>query len=145
MKARSLAKDDFEGWLVLYHCYAEHYKVELTKQIIETTWGWLNDPAYPVEGIVADGEAGLVGLAHFRPMPSPLRGAEIGFLDDLVVLPGSRGSGAAEVLMAELEAIAAKREWKTIRWITRDDNYRARGFYDRIAEKTSWTVYEMTP
>jgi hypothetical protein len=31
-----------------------------------------------------------------------------------------------------------------IRWITREDNYRARAVYDRIATKTNWTTYDLT-
>ena len=30
------------------------------------------------------------------------------------------------------------------RWITADDNYRARTLYDRVAKKTAWNTYEIT-
>ena len=33
----------------------------------------------------------IVGFAHYRRMPSPLRGQDIGFLDDLFVDPKHRG------------------------------------------------------
>ena len=36
-----------------------------------------------------------------------------------------------------------KRGWGLIRWITRDNNHRARSVYDRVAEKTDWNVYEL--
>jgi len=42
-----------------------------------------------------------------------------------------------------LKAIGKKQEWAKIRWITRDDNYRARALYDKIATKTNWAMYEM--
>ena len=145
MKVRPLAADDYDAWLKLYRCYAEHYRVELTEGGLATTWGWLHDPAHPVEGIVAGDGGALVGLAHFRAMPSPLRGREVGFLDDLVVLPEARGGGAAGALIAELDAIAAARGWPAIRWITRDNNYRARALYDKVSTKTDWTMYELTP
>jgi hypothetical protein len=32
-----------------------------------------------------------------------------------------------------------------MRWITADDNYRARTLYDRIGKKALWNLYEMTP
>jgi ribosomal protein S18 acetylase RimI-like enzyme len=85
----------------------------------------------------------LIGLAHYRAMPSPLRGAYLGFLDDLVVRPQDRGSDAAKLLLDALKAIGKKQEWAKIRWITRDDNYRARALYDKIATKTNWAMYEM--
>jgi hypothetical protein len=30
-----------------------------------------------------------------------------------------------------------------IRWTTADDNYRARGVYDRLATRTTWITYDM--
>lgn len=145
MNIRPLHENDHHAWLALYQCYADHYRVELTEAGIATTWSWLTDPAHPVEGMLAELNENPVGLAHFRAMPSPLRGQEIGFLDDLVVLPEFRGSGAADALLAELDSIASARGWATVRWITREDNHRARSLYDKVASKTDWALYEMTP
>jgi hypothetical protein len=39
--------------------------------------------------------------------------------------------------------IAKERGWGKIRWITADDNYRARTLYDRVAVKTAWNTYEV--
>ena len=75
---------------------------------------------------------------------SPLRGAEVGFLDDLFVDPEQRGSGAAEALLRSVDDIAAERGWPVVRWITRDNNYRARGLYDRLSHRSDWITYEMT-
>ena len=77
-------------------------------------------------------------------MLSPLRGTEIGFLDDLFVGPRARGSGVAEALLRELDRVAGQRGWGVVRWITRDGNYRARGLYDRLVERSDWITYEMT-
>ena len=143
MITRPLAEKDYEQWLELYRGYAEHYKVALTEEGIAKTWGWLMDEAHPLTGIVAEEGSNLAGLAHFRAMPSPLRGAEIGFLDDLFVDPKLRGKRVGAVLLEEVRAIGKKNGWAFIRWITRDDNYRARTLYDRHAQKTDWNMYEM--
>ncbi|MYJ72283.1 MAG: GNAT family N-acetyltransferase, partial [Rhodospirillaceae bacterium] len=111
----------------------------------ETVWGWIHDPGHVVEALVAERGGALVGLAHYRAMPSPLRGIEIGFLDDLFVDPAARGAKVGEALLARLNEISAERGWNKIRWITGDDNYRARTLYDRVAVKTAWNLYEMTP
>ena len=96
------------------------------------------------EGILAVTDAGeIVGLAHFRAMPSPLRGADIGFLDDLLVDPAARGSGAAEALLKQVDRIAGDRGWDVVRWITREEII-ARGLYDRLALRSDWVTYEMT-
>lgn len=134
---------DRAAWRRLYDGYAEFYEREMTDAIAETVWGWINDPGHEVEGAVASVDGKLVGLAHYRRMPSPLRGADVGFLDDLFVDPESRGSGVAEALFEHLSTVAAERGWGVVRWITADDNYRARALYDRLARKTMWNLYEM--
>ena len=93
-------------------------------------------------GLVAEQSGQLVGIAHFRGMPSPLRGQMIGFLDDLFVMPESRSAGAAALIKA-VQATAKGEGWGVVRWITRENNYRARGLYDKLAEKTDWVLYEM--
>ena len=108
-------------------------------------WAWIHDPAHVIEAFLARDEAGTpVGLAHFRPMPRPLAGAEIGFLDDLFVDPAYRGGKVARLLLDAVAAEAARRGWAKVRWLTADDNYRARSLYDRLATRTMWITYEMS-
>lgn len=68
-----------------------------------------------------------------------------GFLDDLFVDPSARGEGSVEALLAALRTIGVERGWTVIRWITADDNYRARAKYDQQARRTPWITYDMTP
>ena len=72
-----------------------------------------------------------------------MRKATNGFLDDLFVDPPARGSGAAHALIEAVEAVARARGWLTVRWITADDNYRARGLYDKLATRTMWVTYDL--
>jgi GNAT superfamily N-acetyltransferase len=133
------------AWRELYAGYAAFYGRELTDANARTVWGWLMDPAHELEGALALLDGQPVGLAHWRRMPSPLRGADIGFLDDLFVAPAARGQDIGGRLIAHLAAVARGRGWAVVRWITADDNYRARALYDRLARKTSWNLYELTP
>ena len=142
---RYVETDDRPGWEQLYRGYADFYNVDTDDRKLSTLFGWLFDPAHVCEGLVAEAASGeLVGLAHFRAMPSPLRGAEIGFLDDLFVAPDQRGTGAAEALLRAVDTAAEARGWDVVRWITRDTNYRARGIYDRLSTRSDWVTYEMT-
>jgi ribosomal protein S18 acetylase RimI-like enzyme len=137
---------DKAGWRLLYNGYAAFYKVPMTDEIADTVWGWIHDPNHEVEALVAKEANGrLVGLAHFRAMARPLAGTMGAFLDDLFVAPEARGSGVADSLLARLTAIARERKWQVIRWITAENNYRGRSFYDRIATKTHWLTYEIRP
>ena len=121
--------------------YARHHDSD---RIADTVWGWIHDSKHEVNALVAKTPDGrLVGLAHYRQMARPLAGAVGGFLDDLFVAPDLRGGGVAEALMARLTEIARERKWQVIRWITAENNYRGRAFYDRIATKTPWLTYEI--
>lgn len=55
----------------------------------------------------------------------------------------ARRAGVGEALLARLGEIAAERGWRCVRWITAEDNCRARTLYDRVAAKTGWNMYEM--
>ena len=145
MQVRPLSNEDRLPWEALYRGYAAFYKVDTDATKLQTLFDWLLDPSHVCEGVVALAEdGGLAGLAHFRAMPSPLRGAEAGFLDDLFVDPAQRCNGAGAALLHHLDGIAAARGWPVTRWITQDNNYRARGLYDSLSTRTGWITNEMT-
>lgn len=142
-RIRKPESTDRQTWGALYAGYAAFYRVEQTEAMRERVWGWLMDPAHPVEGLVAEGAGGLVGLAHFRPYARPLSASTGGFLDDLFVAPQARGSGAAQALIEAVAAEGRARGWTLLRWITAEDNARARTVYDRMAEATPWVTYDL--
>lgn len=145
-RVRPVAADDHERWRALYAEYAASYRAAQTDEQAERTWGWLLDPAHEVEGlVVVDGSGRAAGLAHVRPFARPLTATVGGFLDDLHVEPAARGTGAVDALLQALQDLAAERGWSVVRWITADDNYRARGKYDQVAVRTSWITYDMPP
>ena len=146
MKKISIVRPDEAlrpAWRGLYDGYATFYERQMTEQIADTVWGWLLDPDHELEGALALLDGAAVGLAHYRRMPSPLRGADIGFLDDLFVAPAARGHDVGRALFAHLETAAREKGWGVVRWMTADDNYRARGLYDTLSKKTAWNLYEM--
>lgn len=134
---------DKPAWENLYKGYAEFYGVTQTPQMRDRVWGWITDPAHDVKCFVAEAEGALIGLTHFRPFFSPLSANVKGFLDDLFVDPATRGSGAAQLLIDAVSAHGRAHGWAVIRWITADDNYRARGVYDRVATRTGWITYDI--
>ena len=140
---RSIKLTDKEEWQKLYQDYAEFYKVEMTQTILNTVLGWLLDEQHELKGLVCELEEKIVAFAHYRRMPSPLRGKDIGFLDDLFVDPKYRGQKIGEKLINKMKEISKYKGWNLVRWITRDDNVRAKSLYDRVSEKTNWDVYEL--
>jgi len=139
-----VTEQDKAQWRVLFNGYADFYSVPMDDATAERVWAWLLDPGHVLEGLVARDEGGaIVGLAHVRACPRPLGGCDIGFLDDLYVLPEARGSGAADALFAALRALAAERGWPALRWITQHFNERGRAFYDRYTSGPSdFIVYQ---
>jgi len=143
MQIRRPRASDRAQWGELYAGYAAFYGVEQTDEMRERVWGWIHDPAHEVEALVAEADGRLVGMAHFRPFARPLSASTGGFLDDLFVAPESRGSGAAPALIDALAAEGRARGWSVVRWITADDNARARALYDKMAAATRWVTYDM--
>lgn len=143
MIVRPVAAADKPEWAQLYAGYAAFYKVDQSAAMRETVWGWLMDPAHGTEGLIAERNGACIGLAHFRAFARPLSASVGGFLDDLFVDPAARGSGAAEALLKAVENLGRNRGWTVIRWITAEDNYRARGLYDRVADRTKWVTYDI--
>ena len=140
---RNIEIKDKEEWKKLYQGYADFYKVEITEEIINTVWHWLHDLKHELNGLVYEIDNHIVAIAHYRQMPSPLRGKNIGFLDDLFVHPDFRGRKIGEDIINKLNEISKERGWGLIRWITRNNNHSAKSLYDRIAKKSTWDVYEL--
>ena len=140
---RKIQPADKKQWVNLYKSYANFYKVEMNDKILQIVWNWLHDKNHEVEGLVYEIDGNIVGLAHYRRMPRPLIGQDIGFLDDLFIDPDHRGKRIGEKIFNELKSISKSKKWNLIRWITQDDNLRAKTLYDRVAEKTSWELYEL--
>jgi len=139
-----LQPDDRDAWQRLYHGYAEFYKVPMNDRILDAVWAWIFDPDEPFYALVARSAEGRpIGFMHFRAMASPLRGRKAGFLDDLFVEPACRGSGVTDELFAALASYAREQGWPFVRWITAENNYRGRGAYDRISNKTHWLTYQL--
>jgi len=140
----NLSARDRAQWESLYHGYAEFYQVPMNDEILDTVWGWIQDESHAFFGLLAKDETGnALGLMHCREMASPLRGAFVGFLDDLFVTPDARGLGVVDALYESLRELAGQRGWPHVRWITAEDNHRARAVYDRLSTKTHWVTYQM--
>lgn len=140
----ALEDRDRASWEALYRAYAEYYGQPMPAATLDTVWRWLTAADGPLKGLVArDAHGDAVALLHYRAMPSPLRGATVGFVDDLFVSPPQRGRGVAEALFAAVRAEAERANWPFVRWITRAHNQRARAVYRRIASETDWVTCQM--
>ncbi len=143
IETRDCNLDDRQAWRLLYDVYAEFYKTQMNDEIADTVWNWLHDPAQDLNCILAIHKGDIIGLAHYRRMLRPLKGCYIGYLDDLFVSPKTRGLNVGGAIFSALDEISQKNGWQIMRWLTADDNYRARSLYDKHAQKSHFNLYEM--
>ena len=140
---RFLEQKDNEKWVKLYKDYANFYKVPMNTVILDTLWNWLQDKNHDVKGICFELDDKIVGIAHYRTMPRPIKGQYIGFLDDLFVEPEFRGQQIAQKLISYLKSLSKANNWNGIRWITHSSNENAKKLYDKIGNNTGFELYEL--
>jgi ribosomal protein S18 acetylase RimI-like enzyme len=140
---RKIELKDKENWVKLYNGYADFYKVPMNKGILDTLWGWIQDETHDVKGICFELEGKIVGIAHYRTMPRPIKGQYIGFLDDLFVESEFRGQKIAQKLINHLKSLSKSNNWDGIRWITHSSNENAKNLYNKIANNTGFELYEL--
>ena len=136
-----LEKRHFLEWKKLYGEYARFYKTELSEESARTVWEWIC--AKKLRGIGGEDETGaLRAIAHWELILRPLQARPLAYLHDLYVPEKSRGRGAGGELVRAAGKAAKAEGCATLRWATAADNGTAMRLYDRIAEKTSWIIYE---
>ena len=140
---RKLNKDDFKRWSDLYQAYANFYSVPMNSGILDTLWEWIHDEKHVVRGICFELDSKIVGIAHYRTMPRPIKGQYIGYLDDLFVEPDFRRKKIAQKLINHLKSLSKANNWNGIRWITHSSNENAKKLYDKIANNTGFELYEL--
>ena len=140
---RNLEEKDKKNWENLYNGYANFYKVPMNRGILDTLWNWIHDKNHIVNGVCYELEDKIVGIAHYRTMPRPIKGEYIGFLDDLYVDPNYRGQKIAQKIINYLKTLSKDNNWSGIRWITHSSNENAKKLYDKIANNTGFEIYEL--
>ena len=140
---RSLEQKDKRKWKKLYNAYADFYKVRMNSGILDTLWDWIHDDNHIINGICYELEGKIVGIAHYRTIPRPIKGQYIGFLDDLFVEPDFRRKKIAQKLINHLKSLSKSNNWDGIRWITHSSNDNAKKLYDKIANNTGFELYEL--
>lgn len=138
---RPLVEQDYSQWHELYKSYIAFQQKAYKEHNKNILWHWLIN--HQINALVAFDHDQLVGFAHYREMPHSLFARLVGFLDDLFVVPEYRGHQVAQQLMAGLTEIGKQQNWLFIRWFVAENNYRAKGLYDKIAKKTIWHTYQL--
>ena len=139
---RAVTAADETRWRHLWDGYCRFYKVELAPDVTRHTWNRLMDPGSPVNAIVAEQrELGVIGLANYVVHENTWETSPVCYLEDLYVEPGVRAGGVGRKLIDWLVDAMAREGWSRLYWLTRENNYRARGLYDKYTPRDPFVRY----
>jgi len=138
---RPATASDRAQWDPLWQGYLTFYESALTDEVTDLLWQRIMDPAHQIQCRVATIDDGkLVGLVHFFPHAHTWYANPVCYLNDLFVLPGTRGGGIGKLLIEAVVDEAKLQGWSEIYWHTQDHNSVARGLYDKITGGTDGFV-----
>jgi GNAT superfamily N-acetyltransferase len=144
VEIRSAREDELDELLPLMRAYCEFYESSPTDEGVMTMARTLiTDPSQGAAFIARqDGRA--IGFATLDWKWSMLKGARIGYLEDLFVDPDARGRGTADALIRACADRCRELGMPALEWLTAPDNLRARKVYDRTgAESDTYVEYDL--
>jgi GNAT superfamily N-acetyltransferase len=135
------ARDELR-WRELWDGYTRFYNREPSEPVTRRAWSRIMDPASPVNAIVADrGSGDVIGMANYILHESTSAIHPVCYLQDLFVDPAARASGVGRRLIDWLVAEMKAQHWARVYWATRENNYRARGLYDKYTPHSGFLRY----
>jgi len=142
VRIRPIERRDEAAWRELWAGYQSFYEVALSEAVTAATWARFFDPASTIHGRVAEDTSGIaIGLCHYILHANTWEIAPVCYLEDLYVSPDQRASGIGEALIEHLRGQMKTEGWSRLYWLTREDNYRARGLYDRFTRRDAFVRY----
>lgn len=139
---RPIEPRDEARWRVLWDAYTRFYEREPDEAVTRHTWARILDPAVPVHAIVAEDPAGnVIGIANYLLHENTSTLTPVCYLQDLFVDPDVRAQGTGKLLIDWLLDQMKARKWSRLYWQTRENNYRARGLYDKYTEHSGFIRY----
>jgi len=143
LRIRPLTEQDRPEWAELWRAYLSFYETELPETVYDSTFARLigEDPQ-DFSCLVAEADAGLVGLTHFLFHRHAWKIEDVCYLQDLYADPAVRGTGVGRALIEAVYAEADRRGAPSVYWLTQDFNTTARHLYDRVGKLTSFIKYQ---
>ena len=136
----SLHRDDRQAWQPLAVGYNAFYERVLPDATYDRTWRRLMEEQ-ELHGLAARLDGRLVGIAHYL-FHANVWFNDVCYLADLFVDEAVRGQGAARLLIEAVADKARARGCARYYWLTKQDNVRARGLYDKVARFAGFIRYD---
>ena len=142
LKIRTIERGDEVRWRELWEGYCRFYERDPSERITRHTWERIMDPASPVKALVAERRGdGLIGIANYLVHENTATLRPVCYLQDLFVDPEKRSEGVGQQLIDSLIAEMKARGWARLYWNTKENNYRARGLYDKYTPHSGFLRY----
>jgi len=138
---RPVTADDHAAWLPLWQAYLRFYNTELSDAVSHSTWQRLLDPAEPTHAALAWSDGNAVGMVHFIYHRSNWSIENACYLQDLLVVPETRGTGAGRQLIEYVYRTAKADGCCKVHWLTHETNATAIQLYERIAERPGFIQF----
>ena len=142
---RPIERADYAQWRPLWDGYNAFYgrqgDTALAEDITAATWQRFFDPAEPMHCDLIEVDGVVRGLVHSIDHRSCWLKEYSCYLQDLFVVPESRGLGLGRRLIEHVYAQAKARGCTRVHWLTHETNSDAMKLYDRIAEKSGFVQY----
>jgi len=144
VEVRDARPEEAEDLLPLMRAYCDFYEASPPDQgLVQMARTLIGEPEQGAMFIARDGGE-AVGFATLDWKWSSLKGARIGYLEDLYVTPETRGRGIADALIEACAERCRERGAPAMEWLTAPDNRRAQAVYDRTgAVAKTYVEYEL--
>jgi len=138
---RQVTSGDHAAWLPLWQAYLRFYKTELPEAVTQSTWLRMLDPNEPTHAALAWADNKAVGMVHFIYHRSNWAIENACYLQDLLVVPETRGTGVGRQLIEFVYATAKADGCNKVHWLTHETNATAIQLYERIAERPGFIQF----
>jgi GNAT superfamily N-acetyltransferase len=139
---RRIEARDEPRWRELWDGYTRFYERGPDEAVTRHTLARIFDAAAPVFAIVAEQEGGgVIGIANYLVHENTSTLTPVCYLQDLFVDPQARASGVGQQMIDWLIDEMRRQNWSRLYWNTRENNYRARGLYDKYTPHSGFVRY----
>ena len=135
IEIRQVTGDDYAAWLPLWQAYLRFYNTQLPEAVTQSTWQRMLDPNEPTHAALAWADGNAVGMVHFIYHRSNWSIENSCYLQDLLVMLETRGTGVGRQLIEYVYATAKEDGCCKVHWLTHETNATAIQLYERIAER----------
>lgn len=144
MQLSTVGPTDLPDLLPLMRAYCDFYRVEPSdERLTALVTALIENPAEGCQLIARAGSTAL-GFATIYWTWQTLCAGRVGVLNDLYVIPASRGTGTGRALIERGLQLCRERGAEKLVWETAPDNAVAQRLYDGIgAAKSTWLSYEL--